>query len=87
MAIDHIRTVMGDMEDSLDLDVFAFDVELFEDFEPEQMCDGDAEGFFEAVGGIEDELFVNGLDELGNGLADFGRDDFKIDTVGERGMF
>ena len=88
MAIDHFRTVMGDMEDGLDLDVFAFDVELFEDFEPEQMGDGDAEGFFEAIGGVEDELLVNGLDELGNGLADFGRDDFKIDAVGaQRGMF
>ena len=82
MAVDHFRTVMGDMEDGLDLDVFAFDVELFEDFEPEEMGDGDAEGFFQAIGGVDYELLVNGLDELGNGLADFGRDDFKIDAIG-----
>jgi hypothetical protein len=32
MPVDHFRTVVGDIEHCLDLDVFAFDVELFEDF-------------------------------------------------------
>ncbi len=82
MAVDHFGAVVGDMEDSLDFDVFAFDIELFEDFEPEEMGNCDAEGFFQAVGGVEDELLVYGLDELGNGLADFGRDDFEIYAIG-----
>ena len=82
MAVDHFGAVVGDMEHCLDIDIFSFDIELFENFEPEEMGDCDAEGFFQAVGGVDYELLVNGLDEFGNGLADFGRDDFKIDAIG-----
>ena len=45
------------------------------------MGDGDAEGFFHAVGGIEDVLLVDGLNEFGGGVADFGRDEFEVIAV------
>lgn len=82
MAVDHFRAVVRDVEHRLDFDIFAFDVELFEDFEPEQMRDGDAKGFFHAIVGIDDKLLVDGLDEFDDGLPDLGRDDFEIYAVG-----
>lgn len=82
VAFDHFRPVMRDIEHCLDLYIFAFDVELFENFEPEQMRNCDAYGFFQGIGGIDYELLVNGLDEFGNSLLDFRRDDFEINAIG-----
>jgi hypothetical protein len=76
VAVYHFRPVVGDIQHCFDLGIFAFDVELFEDFEPEQMGDGDAEGFFQAVGGVDDELLIDGLDKFGDGLPDLGGDEF-----------
>ena len=82
VAVDHFGAVIRYVEHRLDLEVFGFDVELFEDFEPEEMHDGDAQRFFHAVGGVDDILVVDGLEQVGDCLADFGRDDCEVNAVG-----
>ncbi len=50
------------------------------------MGEGDAEGSFQGTGGVEDVLLMDGLDELGEGLADFGRDGAECSPPSHRPM-
>jgi hypothetical protein len=62
--------------------VVGLDVELVENFEPEEIGDGCAHRPFEAGGGGGDEFVVGGFDDFGEGLADFDGEAAEVVTFG-----
>ncbi len=80
--VDVPLVVSFDFEDGSELAVLAFEVRLLEDFEPEEMGNGFAERFFERVVAGADESFVDGLNDLGDGLLDLWGDVFQVKAAG-----
>ena len=82
MLVDGRVVVVGEFEDGGDLGVLSLKIGLLKNLEPQEVGDGDADGFFEGVVDIEDQPLVGRLDHLGRGAADLVGEEFQVKAVG-----
>ena len=70
------------IEDGVDLGVLAPVVLLFEDLEPGKMGEGEAQAAIHGVASADDQLLVEGLDDVVHGLLDLLGDELEVGWPG-----